>query len=353
MRLSLAPSRSAGSPPVAPVRGAIARRWQRWWESRSPASDSVLLSHRNVYILPTRAGLLFATTLLVLLVASINYQLNLGFLLTFLLAGSALVSMYLTHQNLRGLSLHLRSVAPVHAGDAAMFEVMLTATGGSRAPRYGIGLKLSAATDATLSWTDVPAGGHAASHVSFIAAERGLHRLPTLSAETRFPLGLFRAWTFWRPAAQLLVYPRAESPAAPLPPAERGSDGSLRARRSHSGDPDGIRGYRRGDAPKDILWKKAAQLLEAGGELVSRERSAASAQQLWLDWQHSGARSTEDRLSRLAAWVLVADRANLAYGVRLPGAELAPASGDAHRHACLRVLGLWQATAGGSRGATR
>ena len=40
---------------------------------------------------------MLAATLLVLLVASINYQLNLGYLLTFPLAGSALVGMHLCH----------------------------------------------------------------------------------------------------------------------------------------------------------------------------------------------------------------------------------------------------------------
>ena len=63
--------------------------------------------------MPTRAGLVFALTLLVLLVASINYQLNLGYVLTFLLAGSGAVSMHMTHGTLRGLTLHLK---PVGAG---------------------------------------------------------------------------------------------------------------------------------------------------------------------------------------------------------------------------------------------
>ena len=65
------------------------RRWlQSWFENRLPLTDSVTLTQRTVYILPTRPGLMLGLTLLTLLVASINYQLNLGYLLTFLLAGS-------------------------------------------------------------------------------------------------------------------------------------------------------------------------------------------------------------------------------------------------------------------------
>jgi hypothetical protein len=50
---------------------------------------------------------MLGATLLVLLVASINYQLNLGYLLTFLLAGSAVVGMHVCHGTLRGLTMHM------------------------------------------------------------------------------------------------------------------------------------------------------------------------------------------------------------------------------------------------------
>ena len=89
--------------PLASVR----QRFQRWWQARLPLSDTLTLTQRNVYILPTGAGWMLLLTLLVLLVASINFQLNLGYLLTFLLAGSAVVGMYICHANLRGLTLHL------------------------------------------------------------------------------------------------------------------------------------------------------------------------------------------------------------------------------------------------------
>ena len=88
------------------------RRFRQWWQARLPLSDARTLTESNVYILPTRPGFMLGATLLVLLVASINYQLNLGFLLTFLLAGSGAVSMHITHATLRGLTLRLRPPAP-------------------------------------------------------------------------------------------------------------------------------------------------------------------------------------------------------------------------------------------------
>ena len=50
----------------------------------------------------------------------------------------------------------------------------------------------------------------------------------------------------------------------------------------------------------------------------------------------------EQRLSRLAGWVLAAERAGTSYGLRLPGVEIAPGRGDPHRNACLQALALYQ-----------
>ncbi len=52
---------------------------------------------------------------------------------------------------------------------------------------------------------------------------------------------------------------------------------------------------------------------------------------------------TEARLSQLAAWVVEAERSGLPYGLRLPGMEIPPACGAAHRHACLKALALYGA----------
>jgi len=322
---------------VNPV-GAARAHFRRWFQSRLPRSDTTTLTQRNVYILPTRAGLMFGLTLLVLLLASINYQLNLGYVLTFLLAGSGVVSMHLTHGTLRGLTLRLKPPAPVFAGEAAALEAVLTSPRGAR---YGIGLKVLDAADTTLGWVDVPAGGQAVAHLSFVPLQRGRHALPALSAETRFPLGLFRAWTVWRPASELLVYPAPERPAAPMPPASAVSGGPASARRSEGGEVEGVRGYRRGDPLKQVAWKKAASSLEVGGDLVSRDTSSSATQQLWLDWQACGALPPEQRLSRLAAWTLAAQRLGLDHGLRLPGVQIDPAGGDAQRRRCLEALALW------------
>ena len=169
---------------------------------------------------------------------------------------------------------------------------------------------------------------------------RGRHPLPTLRVETHFPLGLFRAWTEWQSAATVLAWPRPEHPVPPLPTDGGGLSGGSRHHRGQSGDTEGVRPYHRGDPPKLIAWKKAATALATGGELVSRDTQAAARRELWLDWQHTGG-DVETRLSRLAGWIDHCEAHGLRYGLRLPGVELPPGDGEAHRRACLERLALW------------
>ena len=323
--------------PVAPLR----RRFQRWWQARLPLNDTLVLTQRNVYILPTRSGWMLALTLLVLLIASINYQLNLGYLLTFLLAGSAVAGIHICHANLRGLTLHLKAPAPHFLGHSSAFEVQLSSD--RKSVRYGIALSVhgTGKADHHWAWTDVPAQGQASVQVAFQPTRRGLHRVPTLTAETRFPLGTFRVWTYWRPAAEVLVYPAPETPTPPLPAGEPVAGGTGSALSQGIGEFDGVRAYRRGDPLKLVVWKKAAKSLATGtDDLISRDSQQAQRNELWLDLSSTSLPDLEARISRLTAWVLQADRLGVDYGLRLPGAEIAPDTGAAHRMRCLEALAL-------------
>ena len=321
------------------------QRFQSWFENRLPLSDHITLTQRTVYILPTRPGLMLGVTLLTLLVASINYQLNLGYLLTFLLAGSALVGMHVCHGTLRGLSLSLVPPSAHYAGAAATIDVQLT--NDRRSSRHGIGLSVFNSQDKQThwTWTDVPAQNSSRVQVAFTPRQRGLHRLPTLTAETRFPLGTFRVWTVWRPAAQMLVYPLPEPMPPPLPPGEpRSGSAAPLAKAQSTGEFDGVRGYRRGDPLKLVVWKKAAKAdeqshTESGG-LVVRDAQQTQRHELWLDFMQAGTSDTEHKLSRLCAWVLLADKLGLDYGLRLRAIEIKPSSGEAHKRRCLEALAL-------------
>jgi uncharacterized protein (DUF58 family) len=309
------------------------RQFRLWWQARLPLTDTVTLTQRNVYILPTRPGLMMVLTLIVLVIASINYQLNLGYMLTFMLAGCGVVAVHVCHSTLRGLTMILNAPEPQFAGTSATLRIVLT-NDAARA-RRGIGLAvLDETPEDRWAWTDVPALGSSVVHVAFKPERRGLHRVPPLTAETRFPLGTFRVWTVWRPASQVLVYPKPEANPPALPAGEPQPGGVKLARAHASTDYDGVRAYRRGDPLKLVVWKKAAK----ADELVSRDTQQAQRHELWLDFANAGSSDVELRLSRLAAWVLQADKLGMDYGLRLPGRQVPPGSGEAHRRRCLEAL---------------
>ncbi len=315
---------------------SVRARFRAWWQARLPLTDTWQLGQRNIYILPTPAGLMFGVTLVVMLLASINYQLNLGYALTFLLAGAGLVSMHLTHGNLRGLTLHLKPLASGFAGEPVLLDVTVSNAGSER---HGLALRFEdrKAQGGATAWCDAPAGGQGHAQLSFVPPHRGWHAAPVLVLESAFPFGLFRAWTVWRPAARALAWPRPEQPVPPLP-VSASRPGDERARHRASGSElDGVRPWRRGDTMRQVVWKKVAK----SGELVSRETAGSASRALWLDWAEVGLAGTEQRLSRLAAWVLQADHEGLDCGLRLPGRELPPQHGDVHRRAALDLLGQW------------
>ena len=150
---------------------------------------------------------------------------------------------------------------------------------------------------------------------------------------------------FRSPAAQLLVYPLPEAIPPPLPLGEPRSGGAAALAKTQStGEFDGVRSYRRGDPLKLVVWKKAAKAdeqshTESGG-LVVRDAQQAQRHELWLDFMQAGTSDTEHKLSRLCAWVLLADKLGLDYGLRLRAIEIKPSSGEAHKRRCLEALAL-------------
>ena len=298
-----------------------------------PERGTVVLIHRRVYIVPTQLGWLFALTLMILLVGSINYALSLGFALTFLLAGMGLAGMVHTARNLARMTVNVGRAEPVFAGEAAQFRLYLDARASFDRPAILVRHVRSRAQMVV----DVPALGLAEVVLGVPADKRGWLALGRVMLETRFPLGIFRAWSYVEPDARCLVYPRPERGKLPAPAAES-ARGALRSPVPGNDDYSGLRTYQFSDSPRHVAWKAVAR----NEDMLTKQFTGEAAAELWLDWALLPSHmDVEQRLSRLAGWVLEADRAGTNYGLRLPGAEVAPGRGEAHRGACLQALALY------------
>jgi uncharacterized protein (DUF58 family) len=326
-------------PAMAPPDGWLNRQ-RALWRTKATARDtgSVLLSQRRVYILPTRAGLGFCALLLVLLIGSINYNLGLGFGLTFVAGACALVDMVQTTRNLAGLVLSPGRAPDVFAGEDAPFE--LRVENPSRLARYAVWIDFEHVPEPRQA-VDVTAGGSTTLVLRTPTRTRGWMRPPRVRLSTQFPLGLFRAWSWWQPDSRALVYPFPEQDAPPLPMTGRPSpDG---AGSTGSDDFAGVRSYQPGDPLRYLAWRQIARLDPAlGGQLVTKHFEGGTVDELVLDFDALPPRLDEElRLARMARWVLEAEQRALPYAFRLGRIRYDAALGAAHQAACLRALALY------------
>lgn len=298
-----------------------------------PREGDYPLTRRRIYILPTRMGLIFAAALLTMLLTTINYGLSLGYVLIFLLASVALVSLFHTYRNLAGLVLRPGRADPVHAGSIA--DLNLTLFNPTSLARYAITLETAAGPLPLLS--DVGAEAEQIVSMAIKTETRGWLPAPRLRLSCDFPLGLWRAWSWWQPDTGILVYPALEEPPSPLPQSFNPS-GHVETHQQGGDDFSHIRNYRPGDPPRRLAWRAMAR--NPRGKPLSLEfTDGGEGGELLFEWQQlPGQLDTEQRLSRLASWIEQAESAGLPYALALPGRYFSHDHGPGQRAACLEAL---------------
>lgn len=322
--------------------------WLR--RSHAPVNGVVALHRRRLYILPTRGGVGFGVLLLTMLMTSLNYNISLGFALTFLLAGIAMACMWTAYRNMLDLAVSADAVSPAFAGDMACFALQVD--NHDRIARIGVEAHVrrqrhrrGRAARSTVAEADIApatltldacASGTLALHVPTM--HRGRLVLPRVTLVSRFPFGLFRVWSYADMPLATMVYPAPEAGAPPLPLLARPDDADDGALAVAGEDGiDQLRRYRTGDPLHRIAWKHSART----GRWLTRTGQATRDPACWLDWHTlPDTLDNEARLARLCAWVVAAGD-DMDLGLRLPAVEIAPGHGAAHRRACLEALALW------------
>jgi len=319
---------------VPGARALAARRdrlVQRWLDRRVPPEGPRIRIHRRrLFILPTSLGYTFGLTVAVLLLGSLNYQTSLGFAITFWLGGIGALGMVHTYRNLEGMTLTFAPAPAVFAGEMARFPVALDA--GPR-PRWALQLAGGAATPVE-QLAPLP-GTALRSEVALPTTTRGRVRLPRLVLRSRWPLALFRTWSWLAPRVEGLAYPAPVDHGRPFPAVGTGAG---RGRPARGGDEDfaGLREYQPGDPPRRIAWKALART----DELRVKNFEGEPAGDIWLAWETVETLPLEARFEQLCCWILQADADGRRYGLRLPDTQIMPGSGPAHCRTCLEALAL-------------
>jgi uncharacterized protein (DUF58 family) len=308
---------------------------------RAPSDHApVVLRHSRIYLLPTRRGWALIATLLLMLLASLNYSLALGVAVTFLLGGLLAAAQLHNFRNLAGIE-----IAPLAAGE--------TFAGGRIAFTLALHAGSAARTDITVTCASASAegdivAGQALNVVLHVPAPaRGRIPLGRITLTSSYPLGLWRGWAYVHFPLAGIVFPAPEIGAPPLPRGHAGAD-PLSQGASDEADLAGLREYQRGDPPQRVAWKAVAR----GAGWYSKEfDGAGGGGPVALSFSSLPPTLPEEaRLARLAAWVLEAERAARPFSLALRGTLLPAAQGRDHRRAALTALALYPAGSGGDAG---
>jgi len=280
---------------------------------------------------PTRFGWMFIIALAGMLMGSMNYNNNLGFLFTFLLGSMALVSIVHTYGNIKGIAVEAVRCQPAFESQDAVFEIILPHL---PTTHFGLRFRLNESQE-----TFVRSTAETGNRVSVIipSPKRGRIFVDKLALVTEYPFGLFRIRRSIPVNGTCLVYPK------PIPVNQISTQDLMSVHesqdigRSKADDFKGLRTFQNGDALKHIFWKAFSK----GQGLLVKEFMQNASPELCLNWEKISSKNSEKKLSILCAMVLKAHKLKIAYGLNIPGQLISPQRGNQHKHACLRALALF------------
>jgi uncharacterized protein (DUF58 family) len=314
---------------------AAVQRLTAWAERRLPSLTRlrprealpIHLHRRRIYIVPTGFGIGFSVLLLVMLIGALNYANNAALMLTCLLGAAAVGSMLVAFRVLNGLTIGGVRAATARAGEPVRVSLDV---GASQRERMAVRLDVEGTGHVLV----VPAAGVATVEFDLPTEFRGWRPLPRMRLHSRWPFGMFRAWSWLNPDHDVLVYPRPEG----LGPAPFEPQGDADRGRPRPGDElAALREYRPGDPRRQIAWKLSAR---HHGLLVKDLEQPAPQEDWRLDWDSMHGLDDESRISRLARWVDEAHETGRRWSLRLPDGFFDIAQGDEHYHRCMTALAL-------------
>jgi len=317
------------------IASSLRNRTRAWARRRHGIDvDPMVIPTRRVYILPTRLGLFYGGMLFLMFLGAMNYANNLALGLTFILSSIGLVAMHHCQRNLAGVSIGSAATQPVFAGQTARFAIALQSD--ARKLRHEIAVLPGGDVAAVAPTANVVANERSVVYVELPAVQRGRLLLDHLQVSTDYPFGLFRAWTHVHVPMHCIVYPQPAQRSAAPPLTDTDTGGAQDTQR---GDEDfaGLRSFQPGDSPGRIAWKAYAR----GQELQVKQYAGTAVRSHLLDWESLPGLNTEARLSQLCRWIEDAHASGSAFGLRMPGVEIPPNVGNAHRQRCLTVLALF------------
>lgn len=313
------------------IRARFNRQWQSWISRRLPASEQITLGHKSIFILPTGFGLTWLFLLVILFLFGTNYQNNLVMGLSFLLLSIFNTCIIYSYKNLAGLTLSSAQANNHIAGQPIYFPLNLASP--------------NRAYEVQLNFENQPVEivkkvnpHQTQAIISYNKAHRGINHPGRIKIETRYPLGLFRAWSHIDLSLAQLVYAKPIIDPKPLRLRPQQTSDQQETGKYVSGIDEykGLKEYTRGESLKQIAWKQWAQ----GRGLLTKEFEEPQGAPMWLSLK-ADSEDIELALSHLAWHTEQLSAKGQVFGLKMGGISIPPSHGEQHRNKVQTQLALF------------
>lgn len=328
---------------IVNIKTFINDRVDSWLSRRVPGKSEHVLTRNNIFILPTKFGLLYLLFVFLLFLLGTNYQNNIIMLMSYLLASFFITVMMHSFYNLAGLSLTSHSVHYGFAKQTINVPISISAS----KPHFD--LTFGFAKYEFKTHVENCEKGQTVIHVPYLPSHRGLIPLGRVKVSSEYSFGLFNAWSMLDFSHQATVYPQQ---IKILPSQYQKSDIQISNNDYISNETStaGIEEFSElrkhvvGEPMSRIAWK---QLARGQGKYTKHYHSQQGSIHL-LKLSDMPNTSLELQLSYLSYLIVEASQTEQRFGLDLtlnsnmsnPDSEdyIEPNSGQAHKLKCLSAL---------------
>lgn len=318
----------------------MVKRLSNWFdnfiEQRLAVANSITTTHRRTYILPNRFGYLLLLIVFLMMIAAINYQNSLVFVLTFSLMAIGLNTLVLTYRNLINLKVRVLPTKPIYASQELHVPIKVIAESGRDHYSVGIGDRIG-----VQELLDIADGSTHDATVLFHPEERGWYQPGRFYLVTSYPFGILRVWSWFRCKQRYLVYPKPIAPPFDLSLLGKAVEQDSNDLVEGQDDFYSIKEYEPGDPKRNIHWRAYAK----GQGLYSKHFSEPKGQIASFDYhmfdQFDTYNRVELRLSWLCYLILDAAENQVPFSMTLPGQSFPVDMSKGHVEQCLEALAVF------------
>lgn len=310
--------------------------FQAWVVKRIPAKESHRLTHKNLFIFPSKLGGGYLLLVALLWLLGTNYENNAILAVSYLLLSLFLISIFHCFFNLQGLVVKVAKPVSVFNGEQA--PVVLRFERQSDKSQHSVEIAWRGQRKQMLDWQDSLSQEMT---LPYRAQKRGLLNVPLLSLRSYYPLGLIRCWCYLPLQSYVIAYPKPIEQEQPLnqqgdgEPTDQTSAQS--SQETSNQEFESLAEYRQGEPLSHISWKHYART----DMLYKKNYAGFRSDSLELNWDHYSEPDTEVRLSYLCHQALTLNAQNKPFSLKLPNTTIERAEGEGHLLDVLEALALF------------